>query len=435
MKDTKLTLNAIILLFGLSIFAQQEKGITGYDNWLSPWTEFSPGKQIYDAPTQILSGTINEDRTLIKREIYLLMDDVFVTDSTTLTIEPGTVILADYKSKGSLTIAKGSKIIANGEQTDPIVFTSNRPLRKAGDWGGIVILGNAPINKISDGTFLNSGLEPESKKNLQYGGLDASNDSGVLRHVRIEYAGRKDEALGHLNGLTLAGVGEGTVIDNVMVSYCLGDSFQVLGGNVVLEKLVSFRSNKTDYSFKNGAQVSINNSIAIRSPYVSSSEGFRSLYASSYDDKSNIDFSKPQTNVFASNMSLINVSKDLNEDIKIGLVKEAIYIKEATSFTLDKSVISGFNPAVYLDEKIEINNDNLQKIKFTETYFNSCKGNIFTKYNSNNEDLESWYGRRFFNNVYNNSSDYSETFIDINNTRNPDFRLRIDKIIATKDKD
>lgn len=434
MKKNNILLIALILLVNSYVFGQQERGIMGLDNWLSSWTEFSPNKEHYDNPTQILTGNIDEDRTLLKREIYLLTGDVFVTDSTTLTIEPGTLILADYKTKGSLTITNGSKIMANGEETDPIVFTSNRPLRKAGDWGGINILGSAPINRISDEAFLDLGLESDSRKNLKYGGLDSLSNSGVLRHVRIEYAGRKKDKK-QLNGLTLAGVGEGTIIDNVMVSYSLGNSFHALGGNLSLEKLVSYRSNRNDYSFKNGAQVSLNNSLAIRSPYVSSSDGFRSLYASSYDDKQNVDFSKPQTNIAATNISLINVSDDINKAIEIGLVKEAIYVKEGVSFAIDKSVISGFNPAVYLDEKIEINDENLNKIKFTQTYFNSCNGNIFTKYNSNNDDLENWYGSRSFDNTYNNSSNYSETFIDINNSRNPDYRLRINNIIATTKKE
>ena len=81
-----------------------------------------------------------------------------------------------------------------------------------------------------------------------------------------------------------------------------------------------------------------------------------------------------------------------------------------------------------------INNDNLQNINFERTYFNNCKGNIFTKYNSNNEDLESWYGSRAFDNVYSKGPD-SETFIDLRHPKTPDFRLRINKIVATTDSD
>lgn len=431
----KYTFTALLcFVMSITLFAQQEKGIIGFDNWLHSWTEFSPSNNSYGEPTQILTGTINEDITLKKRDIYLLLGDVFVTDSTTLTIEPGTVILGDFKTKASLTISNGSKIVAKGEQTDPIIFTSNRPLRKPGDWGGIFILGDAPTNKLGNESTIAYGLKPDNFENLKYGGENSQSNSGIMRYVRIEYAGKRTKNYGYFNGLTLAGIGEGTVIDNVMVSYCKGNSFSINGGHVVVEKLVSYKSNSNDYRFNDGTQTSITNSLAIRSPYVSSSDGFRCLYVSSYDDTEDIDFTKPQTDVFASNMTLINVSKDLASDIKIGLVKEAIYIKKDVTFTIDKSVISGFNPAVYFDEAIKINNENLQRIKFERTYFNNCNGNIFTKYNSNNEDLESWYGSRAFNNVYSKGPD-SETFIDIANKRHPDFRLRINKIIATTDTD
>ena len=101
---------------------------------------------------------------------------------------------------------------------------------------------------------------------------------------------------------------------------------------------------------------------------------------------------------------------------------------------MNKSVISGFNPAVILDNNITVNSQNLEKIKFTEMYFNNCNGNIFVKDNANNEDLENWYGNRAFFNVYSKADD-SETFIDLKNSKRPDFRLRINKIIASNDFD
>jgi len=123
---------ALIFLLVLSnSFAQQEKGIIGYDNWLSSWTEFKPSNTDYGEPTQILSGNITKDTKLLKRDVYLLLGDVFVKDSATLTIEPGTVIIGDFDSKASLIITGGSKIIAKGTQTDPIVFTSSRSDKKA----------------------------------------------------------------------------------------------------------------------------------------------------------------------------------------------------------------------------------------------------------------------------------------------------------------
>uniref|UniRef100_UPI004049ECF2 hypothetical protein n=1 Tax=Gelidibacter sp. TaxID=2018083 RepID=UPI004049ECF2 len=424
----------LMLFVAGNLFAQQEKGIIGSNNWLNNWTEFRPSHIEYGQPTQILTGNISKDTKLYKKDTYLLLGSVFVTDSTTLTIEPGTVILGDFKTNGSLTISKGCKIIADGLVTDPIIFTSNRSVKKEGDWGGLFILGDAPINKFGGGSSINYGLSTTSSENISYGGENTQSDSGILRYVRIEYAGKRTKDYGYFNGLTLAGVGNGTFIENVMVSYSEGNSFMIIGGELNLSKMVSFRTKSNDYEFNYGSQCQITNSLAIRSPYVSGANGSRCMVIASYEKKEDVDFSKKQTFVNAENLTLINVSDNLAEDISVGLVKEAIYVANDASIHMNKSVISGFNPAVIFDDKIYINNDNLEKIKLSEMYFNNCKGNIFSAYNSNNEDLENWYGNRAFFNVYSKGSD-SETFIDSKNARYPDFRLRINKIIASNDND
>ena len=165
----------------LCLFSQQEKGISGSENWLSIWTEFNSSAIQYPEPTQILSGIINKDTKLYKKDTYLLLGDVFVTDCATLSIEPGTVILGDYKSKASLIISNGSLIIAEGTQTDPIVFSSNRDIKKKGDWGGIFILGNAPTNKIGEDSELEYGIDPlPSSDLLLYGGNDETSNSEIL---------------------------------------------------------------------------------------------------------------------------------------------------------------------------------------------------------------------------------------------------------------
>ncbi|QNK77582.1 hypothetical protein [Winogradskyella undariae] len=431
MKKITFTTLLFFVVFG-NLFAQQEKGITGYNNWLDSWTDFQPNKANYEEPTQILSGNITENITLTKRNTYLLLGNVFVTDSTTLTIEPGTVILGDFTSKGSITITNGSKIIAEGTPTDPIIFTSNKADKKPGDWGGIFILGDAPVNVFGNVSSLNYGLNPTSTDNISFGGDNIESNSGSLKYVRIEYAGKRTKKFGNFSAITLAGIGMQTEIKNVMVSYCLGNSFNILGGEVNLTKTVSYRSNKNDYNFNLGTQSNIQNALAIRSPYISSADGSRCISVNSYDIKENADSSKKETFVNATNLTLVNVSNNLKSDMQIGLIKEAILIGPDTSFHINKSVISGFQPAVILDNKIAINNTNLAKIKFTSSYFNNCKGNIFRKGYTNNDDLESWYGSRAFDNVYSKGPD-DETFIDSENSRYPDFRLRINKIIASND--
>ncbi len=435
MKRITQIIGTLLLLMG-SVYGQQEKGIIGTDNWLDNWTDFQPKNGDYGEPNQILTGNITKDMKLSKKDVYLLMGNVFVTDSVTLTIEPGTVIIGDFESKASLTIGKGAKIMAEGLETDPIVFTSNRSVKKAGDWGGLIILGDAPTNKFGNGSVasLYANLDPSAYAFTNFGGGNTTGSSGVLKYVRVEYAGKKMRGGFNFDGILLAGVGSGTTIENVMVSYCAGDSFEVIGGGVNITKAVSYRSNSNDFKFNYGAQSQLNNSLAIRSPYTTSSKKARALHVSSYDKKEEVDFTKAGTSLIAKNLTLLNSSEDLSSHIKLGLIKEAVFVGESASLDMNKSVISGFNPAVILDDKIIINQENLERIKFVDMYFNNCNGNIFKEYNSNNEDLENWYGNRSFYNVYAKSQN-SETFIDMKNSRRPDFRLRINKIIAANNKD
>lgn len=427
MKNFALTLVVSLLVYSNGT-AQQEKGIIGFNSWLNNWTEFKPNKSEYNEPNQIITGTIAVDSKLYKKNVYLLMGNVYVTNKAKLTIEPGTVIIADAESKASLIITKGASIHAEGTETDPIVFTSSRSIRKAGDWGGILLLGDAPINKFGNSASANFDLDAAF---TTYGGSNSASNSGILRYVRIEFAGAKVKGFGNFNALFLGGVGNQTSIENVMVTSSGGDSFEVFGGDVVLNKLISYKCSSNDFKFNYGAQVNIKNSLVIRASYLQSSSGSRCFYASSYDKKEEVDFSKKLTSITATNLTLVNNSQNIKLDMGQGLVREAMFIAENTNVDFRRTVISGFNPAIILDEKITINDENLKKLKFQEMYFNACKGNIFLENNSNNEDLESWYGNASFFNVYSQGENI-ETFIDPFNDKRPDFRLNIGKITASK---
>jgi hypothetical protein len=127
---------------------------------------------------------------------------------------------------------------------------------------------------------------------------------------------------------------------------------------------------------------------------------------------------------------MLNDSGNINADIQSGLVKEALYVAENASLEMKRSVISGFNPAVLLDSKTEITNDNLKRIKLEEMFFNLCTANILTEGNTNKEELEHWYGNSLFFNVY-SKTDNKETFVDIFDPKRPDFRLQLGKITAS----
>lgn len=426
---TKILLICVFLTVVSNLSAQQEKGIYGPSNWLNNWTEFKPTKADYGEATQILAGNISVDTRLTKKDVYILQGNVYVTNNAVLTIDPGTIIIGDSDSRATLIITKGAKIIAEGLETDPIVFTSNKSQKKAGDWGGIVILGEAPINTFGAYTSFNyDDLDPSM---TTYGGNNPEANSGVLKFVRIEYAGKKSRGADNFNAILLGGIGNKTILENIMVSYAAGDAFKVFGGEPVMSKMVSYKCNGVDFKFSFGTQAKIDNSLAIRSSYISDSSGSRSLDISSYTaKKESIDFTKKQTSVTANNLTMLNDSEDIEADIKAGLVKEAVYVAENTTLVLRKSVISGFKPAVLLDTKIDINTKNLEKIRIEEMYFNNCTGNIFSEGSLNNEDLESYYGNSVFFNLHSKTSNV-ETFNDFNNPRRPDFRLALTKFTAS----
>ena len=187
----------------------------------------------------VLQDTISVSRTLVPDSTYILRGTVVVsalpgeTVEPTLTIQPGTVILGEKSSRGMLVIGKQGYIDAQGSYSSPIVFSSDQAVgsRAPGDWGGIVINGDAPTN---DG--------------FMYGGTNSEDSSGTLKYVRIEFAGGE----GTLAGLTLFGVGRGTHIDFLQVHRCDKIAVDLIGGNLSLHYLLVTQPADLGVSWDNG---------------------------------------------------------------------------------------------------------------------------------------------------------------------------------------
>lgn len=181
-----------------------------------------------------LSGDLTT-RTLTRDKKYLIKGQVFVRSGAVLTIEPGTVIFGDKATKGTLVIDKGGKIIADGTAAAPIVFTSGQPAgtRDRGDWGGLVILGNAPVNQPDPAI---EGITPA----VIFGGTNNADNSGILKYVRVEFAGIELTPNNETNSITLGGVGSGTQMDYTQVSFGGDDGFEWFGGSVNSKHLVAF---------------------------------------------------------------------------------------------------------------------------------------------------------------------------------------------------
>lgn len=212
------------------------------------------------APTgsATLAGTLSTNRTLSKDTVYTLSGFVNVAGGATLTIAAGTKIVGDTNFLGSaLFILRGAKIIANGSATQPIVFTSARSAgnRKPGDWGGLIIVGNGLDNRT--GTVIIEGSDAAIPGGVAggivyNGGTDDNDNSGVLRYVRVEFAGFAVALDQELNSFTLGAVGRGTTAEYLQSMAGLDDSFEWFGGAVNMKYLVSYESGDDHFDTSEG---------------------------------------------------------------------------------------------------------------------------------------------------------------------------------------
>ena len=213
-------------------------------------TTLTPGAAI-----SIVTG-ITANRTFHSDTTYVLSGYVKVSNGATLTIEEGTTIVGDTTFPGSsLWILRGSRIEANGTAANPIVFTSQRSNgeRSPGDWGGVIIIGDAPINRTGSTIFTEG---PVGAAENYAGGDDFNDDSGHLTYVRIEFAGY-DVSNGQgqeLNSLSSYAVGRGTQYDYVQTVEGLDDSFEFWGGGVDIRHMLSFEAGDDHFDWSEGYQ-------------------------------------------------------------------------------------------------------------------------------------------------------------------------------------
>ncbi len=204
----------------------------------------------------VITGSISASRTLRADTVYTLSGAVKVQAPAILTIQAGTKIVGDTTSPGSsLWILRGARIDAQGTALSPIVFTSARAPgnRKPGDWGGIVIVGNARINRTANPIFTEG---PQGTAENYAGGTNDNDNSGIMRYVRIEFAGY-DVSGGQgqeLNSLSMYAVGRGTTIEFIQAVAGLDDSFEWFGGTVDGRYLISYESGDDHFDWAEGYQ-------------------------------------------------------------------------------------------------------------------------------------------------------------------------------------
>jgi hypothetical protein len=308
-----------------------------------------------------IKNTITGTVTLSASKTYILKGLVTVKDGATLIIPAGTTIkgYGVAGQKGVLLVAKGGKLNSNGSANNPVIFTSNEPTPATGDWGGIIVLGQAPTNKPAT-TFI-EGIPNTSDS--QYGGTLSTDNSGTITYTRIEYAGGVYQGTignnNEVNGLTLGGVGSLTTINHVQVSYSGDDSFEFFGGTVSPKFLISYRALDDDFDFDFGYQGKLQFLISLRDPEINDQSKSNGIECD--NDNTGIATNTPRTRPIISNLTVLGNDGvvDSNPDLPVmsatgvdGAFQAGAHFRRNASLKVRNSIFLGFPIGLLVDGNV-----------------------------------------------------------------------------------
>lgn len=215
-----------------------------------------------------IRGVITADQHWTKDKTYRLRGYVYVTNGATITIDAGTKIVSNKDSAGVLVIYRTARIMAQGSASEPIVFTSRETSPAPGDLGGVVLVGQARGN--TNHSVIEGGVDAAYSV---FGGTNDADNSGVLKYVRIEYAGKAVNPGDEINGLSLYGVGSGTTLDYIQVVRGLDDAFEFFGGTVSAKHLIAYNCADDDFDMDDGFSGNIQFAISIKDPKFTDAKG------------------------------------------------------------------------------------------------------------------------------------------------------------------
>jgi len=278
---------------------------------------------------------------LPSKSIYKLDGWVYVKSGATLTIDPGTIIRGDLNNKGALIVEQGAQLIANGTAEEPIVFTSNQApgSRNYGDWGGVIILGYAQINVAGGTATIEGGV------GSVYGGSNNTDNSGSLKYVRIEFPGVAFSPNNEINGLTMGGVGSGTQIDYIQVSYSGDDSFEWFGGRVNAKHLIALRGWDDDFDTDFGYQGMVQYAVSLRDPAIADVSGSNSFES---DNDGSGSTNTPKTHPIFSNVSVFGPKATSGTTIHSDY-KRSMHLRRNTECSVYNSIFAGFPTGLFID--------------------------------------------------------------------------------------
>ncbi|GHB62655.1 hypothetical protein GCM10008107_09690 [Psychrosphaera saromensis] len=287
------------------------------------------------ADIEILTGTLTADMTLTADKIYALRGPVVVgndnEDNTVLTIDPSVTIFGETGGD-YLVISRGSKIEANGTAADPITMTSKSDVLgetvAAGQWGGVVLLGNASSNKCT--ADAECALQVEGAfEGAVFGGTDDEDNSGTINYLVVKYAGFEIAPDNELNGVTFGGVGSGTEVDYLQVHSNADDGVEFFGGTVNLKHLVLTNNLDDSVDWDNGYRGSMQYVLV---KHDATGEANRGIEA---DNDGSTPGKTPMSNPTIANMTIIGGSyKSDDKD------SEGIYLREGTQGSFYNVVVT-----------------------------------------------------------------------------------------------
>ncbi|WP_206046773.1 hypothetical protein [Mangrovimicrobium sediminis] len=354
-----------------------------------------------DCSVGTISGVIDEDYTLIvtvqwrldgtvrvgngNQNVADMADVQAIKDAgVTLTIEPGTDIRAF--DTGALLVTRGSMLMAEGTASDPITFSSlDDNYDGLGEWGGVIIQGFAPqYGQGGTGPCFGSGevcnVEGEGGTEVAvYGGNDPSDNSGVLRFVRIAEGGLVAGPNNEINGLTLQGVGYGTEIEYVQVHNNLDDGIEWFGGTASVKHVVLTGNDDDDIDFDEGFKGNIQYAIVIKDQEKESPTGSndpRAIEANSSDDEY-----VPETEAVISNVTIIGGPVNNNPDSDAG-AQPGMRLRGAVNTNIFNTSVAWFDAGCIRIDDADVNGDGSvivpSMISLTNV-LNDCEGGIYNK--------------------------------------------------------
>ncbi len=292
-----------------------------------------------DLDASDLKGNVTADVRLTNDTVWVLSGPLSVKEGATLSIDAGTTIKAVAGGTNVyLVIEQGAKINAEGTADAPIRFTSNASNPRSGDWGGILIIGKAPLS--------GGGTATTEVVDLTYGGTDENDNSGVMKYVEASYTGARINGDKEFNGITFYGVGNETVIENLAVFYCDDDAYEWFGGTVNVKNLIAVNIKDDMFDWTQGWTGTAKNLYGLReSDFTAITEDPRGL-----EGDGNLDGNSPgdtgQSNPTIDGLVLINGS--------IIEMADMIKVRRGSGLTLTNAYVAFANEDAKASDFIDL---------------------------------------------------------------------------------